>query len=314
MVKIERKTINNKPYFYLSEVARFAGKKKKIQVYLGKKAPNDLRSAYSDLFKKELDFVTEILRTNYKDTDKITLREYINFEKARLTWKYFKLQLNKRKLEQLWRRFAIAFIFESNAIEGSKLKASEVEAIVRKKYVRKNIQRQEIQEVENALRSFEFIRSGDFKLNQRAIIALHKMITNGLGIQPGYKKHRIVVNNKDTTPPGKVRAEMAILLEWYKKEKRQTKNPFRLAILFHQRFEHIHPFEDGNGRTGRMILIWMLLQTGYDIILFKNRNKRKYFSALDDADEGREAKLVRFAMKVYRKTVDEFTQNKVTTP
>ena len=54
MVKIERKKLNNKPYFYLSEVARFAGRKKKIQVYLGKKTPNDLRSAYSDLFKKNL--------------------------------------------------------------------------------------------------------------------------------------------------------------------------------------------------------------------------------------------------------------------
>ncbi len=306
MKKILRKKVNNKPYFYLTERAVFAGKSKKIQVYLGKSVPKDLRAHYDTLHNKELDFVLGVLRENYKATSKITLKEYENVERARLEWKYATHQSSERAQQRLRTHFAIKFIFESNSIEGSRLKASEVEAIVRNKYVKKSLDRREVQEVENSIQAYETVLSGGFVLNQRSIINLHKLITNKLSIQQGYKKHKIIVNNKETTAPGEVRKEMTKLLKWYKEQNsKKTAHNFELAIIFHQKFEHIHPFEDGNGRTGRMLLNWMLHNYKYGPILIKNSKRNAYFSALDKADEGREVKLVRFAMKTYRDTIAE---------
>jgi len=88
----------------------------------------------------------------------------------------------------------------------------------------------------------------------------------GLGIKYGYKKEDIVVNNKKTSPPKIVREEMTKLIKWWNESIKNKNNQFLLAIKFHQKFELIHPFSDGNGRVGRLILIWMLIKSSYGII------------------------------------------------
>ena len=215
--------------------------------------------------------------------------------------------MSERKKEQFVRNFAIKFIFESNAIEGSKLSQSEVEKIIRKKYVKIATGRKEILEVENSIKAFNIIRSGGFKLNQRSLIELHKLLVSGLNIDTGYKKKDIVVNNKKTTAPGKVKKEMAELLEWHRKQKKNKQHYFITAVKFHQRLELIHPFLDGNGRTGRLLFNWMLFKSGYGLILFKNKNRQAYFSSLDQADQGRYRKLYKYCIKVYKKTFEELS-------
>jgi Fic family protein len=101
---------------------------------------------------------------------------------------------------------------------------------------------------------------------------------------------------------------MSQLLAWWSEARRGAVNPFEFSVLFHQKFEHIHPFEDGNGRTGRILLNWMLAQYGYWRILIKNSKRTAYFSALDKADDGRSTKLMRFMMKEYRKTIEKYTK------
>ncbi len=307
MIKFEQKKIDNKPYYYAVENIKLGKKTKKIQVYVGKFIPKNINSTLDKLMAKEESLIEEYINVVHKDTYNINTKEFLLLEKARIALKYRFESLSKNELKKIWKHIAVKFIFESNALEGSRLSASEVDAIVRSKYIKKNLNRKEVIEVENSIKAFEYIRSGDFVLNQRSIIALHALITNNLDISIGYKKHKIIVNNKDTTSPGKVRGAMAELLEWYKREK-GSMNPFMLAIHFHQRFEHIHPFEDGNGRTGRMILVWMLLGAGYKVILFKHSNRTAYFSALNKADEGMVNKLLRYSIKSYRDTVDYITK------
>lgn len=75
--------------------------------------------------------------------------------------------------------------------------------------------------------------------------------------------------------------------------------------MFHNRFEHIHPFTDGNGRVGRLVLNWMLIKDGYGTILFRNRNRIAYFSALSKGDEGRYKNLLTLASNAYADTITE---------
>jgi len=305
MIKIEKKIIKNKPFFYLTEQTNIGGSFKKIQVYIGKNIPNDLGSFYNLLREKEIRLINDNIKKNYSLNKIISIKEFNDVESSRLWFKYYLFGSSEYKQELFWRDFAIKFIFESNAIEGSRLSQKEVAAIVKKKYLKKNTNRKEIIEVENSIKTFALVRSTEFKLNQRSIIALHKELVHGLGIGDGYKKENIIVNNKQTVAPSKVRSSMAELLKWLSKQKKKNIHPLIVAAEFHQKFENIHPFADGNGRTGRLLFNWMLIKSGYGVILFKNKNRKAYFAALDQADNGRPQKLYRHCFKVYKKTVQE---------
>jgi Fic family protein len=312
MIKIEQKKIRNKPFLYLTEQVEVSNKFKKIQVYIGKNIPNNLNVFLDKLSQKEINLYLLSIKNVIGSTDRDSIEQSLKnkIEINRIKFKYFfeKLKQYGIKTEILWRDFAIRFIFESNSIEGSKLSQKEVEKIVKKQYISKKIDRKEVVEVNNSIKAFNLIRSGKFILNQQSIKDLHKIVVKGLDIDFGYKKEEIVVNNKKTTSPKKVRSEMTKLLNWWKTEsaKQKKKNKFLLAIEFHQKFELIHPFSDGNGRVGRLILIWMLLENKYGVILFKNQNRIKYFAALDSADEGRYNKLYKYSVDVYEKTFKDF--------
>jgi len=306
MVKIEKKKIGNKGFYYLSEQIKIGKKFKKIQVYIGKNIPIDLSVFYSRLEKKEIHIVLNNISDIF-NIERGLIDTYKKIEKTRIQFKYLFLNSSEKNESIFWRDFAIKFIFESNSIEGSRLSEKEVENIVKKNYIKKSLDRKEIIEVENSIKAFKKIKESKFRLNQNSIKELHEIIVNNLGIETGYKKSKIIVNNKETCSPEKVRSEMTRLIKWWQSERKKKVNQFLLAIKFHQKFELIHPFSDGNGRVGRLILNWMLLKYDYKIILFKNNNRRKYFSTLNSADENRNNKLYRYSVDVYKNTYKEMT-------
>lgn len=303
MVKIYKKSLQNKPYFFLIEQLRINGKNKKIQVYLGKSIPNNLTGYYEKLLKKEKQLFWEEASKLFVLNKAFDLCQVTKIEDSRIDLKYKILNLSDFKKERFWTRYAVQFIFESNAIEGSKLSQTEVNSIVQKKVIKSSVEKREIKEVKNSIKAFEIIRSRDFCLNQHKIINLHKTLVSGLAIKTGYKRVEIVVNNKKTTPVGQVRKEMAELLTWLKKAEKSRKHPLVIAADFHQRFERIHPFEDGNGRLGRLLFNFILMQNGYPPILFLYQNRRSYFEALNQADEGRKNKWYRHILQVYKKSL-----------
>lgn len=299
MIKFERKKIGNKPFYYLTEQVKFGNRFKKIQVYIGKNIPKNVLPYFWELSEKEKERTREYLHT--VQTNK---KEYLVLEYSRIDWKYYNASRTEHQRIQMMRDFAIKFIFESNAIEGSKLSEDEVSAIVKKRYVKKGLEKTEIIEAQNAMSAFELIQSRSFTLNQKNIKKLHEIVTNGLGIPKGYKERDIVVNNKKTTPPSEVRSNLQNLIKWYHVNAKKE-HAFERAVLFHNRFEAIHPFEDGNGRVGRLLLNWMLLKNGFGPILIRNRNKKAYFSVLDKGDNGLHKHPIRFMNRAYRQTIKE---------
>lgn len=302
-MKLEQKSIKGKPFYYLSSRATFFGENKKIQVYVGKTVPSDLEAYERKLEKKEVQFIRQSLTGAFLYNKVFSKKEVEKLEEQRIKWKYYLPGLTRFQQKQLWTKFAIQFAFDSNAIEGSKLSQTEVEKIVKNRYVKKSLKKTEVQEVYNAVEAFNTIRSKEFKLNQRSIVNLHKVIVNELGIPTGYKKHEIVVNNKPTAAPGQVRSKMAHLLDWWKTEKKSKKHPLQVIADFHQKFESIHPFEDGNGRTGRLIFIWMLIEAKYPPILFSSSKKQAYMTALSKADEGGKTKWYWYVLNTYASSV-----------
>ncbi len=87
--------------------------------------------------------------------------------------------------------------------------------------------------------------------------------------------------------PEETPAQMHDLMGWYKNElTREDVNPIILAANFHYKFIRIHPFDDGNGRTARILMNFILMQFDYPPVIIKTENKQDYYAVLRQADGG----------------------------
>lgn len=203
--------------------------------------------------------------------------------------------------------FAKEFIFNSNNIEGSKIPRNEVERIIEtgdSKYENKN----EIKEVKNSIAAFEYILR-NFRFNLDSVKRLYYILVEGMTMEggmsypKGFKDVPNVVNNHSTTAPEKVKEELQELLDWYKKNWKKE-HPIILALEFHKRYEMIHPFLDGNGRTGRLLMNKILISGGYFPIVVYKENKESYFNSLAKSAEGMNKKYYQFMLEQTDKTYD----------
>jgi Fic family protein len=168
----------------------------------------------------------------------------------------------------------------SNRIEGNRLTDKEVENLYKNLRVKKFITRDE-QEVAGYLKSLELVFSqyNDMPINESHILKLHDdMLMHSdkdLGHKGKYKFGSNRVEAKDLsgnivgvifdpTPPYLVQKEMQELIEWYAEASvAKAKHPLILIANFIFEYLAIHPFQDGNGRTSRLLTNLMLLQQGY---------------------------------------------------
>jgi Fic family protein len=87
--------------------------------------------------------------------------------------------------------------------------------------------------------------------------------------------------------PEETPAKMNDLMQWYSEEIKKTDTiPVLLAAEFHYKFIRIHPFDDGNGRTARLLMNFILMSLGYPPVIIKTSDKTQYFNVLQLADAG----------------------------
>ncbi len=96
-----------------------------------------------------------------------------------------------------------------------------------------------------------------------------------------YKKRPNMIGMYQTTRPENVAQEMYLLMEWYSN---QNVDIFILAE-FHARYESIHPFQDGNGRTGRLIIFRECLKNGIVPVVIEDANRNMYLESLKEYRE-----------------------------
>lgn len=140
----------------------------------------------------------------------------------------------------------------------------------------------------------------DQPLSQELIKQFHYELKSGVfedranGYAIGdYKKRPNIVGMYETVLPSKVPEEMGKLLSWY------SSQDVTLEILaeFHVRYESIHPFQDGNGRTGRMILFRECLRHNLSPLIIEDAHRPEYLEALKEYREnGSVAKCVLYSI------------------
>ena len=182
-------------------------------------------------------------------------------------------------------------VYNSNAIENSTLTLEETERILLEQMLSRNVSVREVFEAKNLARVMEYKRTRvkDSELNNDLLLRLHQMLIGGIddAIAGRFRRQGEYVRVGTHIAPAPERVERMmdnILIEYSS----DLGSYFLDKIArFHLDFETIHPFCDGNGRLGRVIINFQLLQLGLPRLIIRNSEKERYYRAFRDYENGK---------------------------
>lgn len=189
----------------------------------------------------------------------------------------------------LYHELQVRMTYNSNHIEGSKLSEDQTRLIFETHTIdaQENMAVDDIIEAVNHFRAIDYcIDKAEEPLSEADIMHLHYLIKRGAQDEQlpwfnvgAYKMRPNVVGGKKTTPPAKVAHAMQTLLLDYNAHATIT---FEDIIAFHYAFESIHPFQDGNGRVGRLIAFKECLHHNIMPFIIEDRKKYCYYRGLNE--------------------------------
>jgi len=212
---------------------------------------------------------------------------------------------------RVFQKFRLEWNYHSNAIEGNPYTYGETVTFILHGITAKGKKLKDHLDIQGHNEAIDFLLSlikDERGLNEADIRNLHKMIlvqeysVDAITPSGQPSKKRIQLGRYKTSPnhvktetgeihyyasPEETPLRMASLMEWYKKiNQNKEVHPLVLATLFHHKFVEIHPFDDGNGRLGRILMNLVLMQHAYPPIIVKQEDRNNYYSVLSQADTG----------------------------
>ena len=189
----------------------------------------------------------------------------------------------------LYHETQVRLTYNSNRIEGSKLSEDQTRLIFETNTIgtEEGVPVDDIIETANHFRAIDYIIDlAEEPLTEDIIKELHKILKTGTKDSHlswfnvgGYKARANVVGGQETTPPSKVAGEIKKLLAAYTQI---SDISIENIIQFHHDFEKIHPFQDGNGRVGRLIAFKECLRFGIVPFIIEDRKKMFYYRGLKE--------------------------------
>ena len=188
----------------------------------------------------------------------------------------------------IYHRTQIDLTYNSNHIEGSRLTHDQTRYIFETNTIGvtdQSVNVDDIIETTNHLRCIDLIiDKAQEKVSEAFVKELHRILKSGTSDSRkdwfavgDYKRLPNEVGGRETTPPEEVHRAMKALLREYNAKKAKT---FEDVLDLHQRFEAIHPFQDGNGRVGRLLMFKECLANGFVPFIITDELKMFYYRGL----------------------------------
>ncbi|MCD6590516.1 MAG: Fic family protein [Candidatus Aenigmarchaeota archaeon] len=302
----EEKIIRGRKYHYLVENVRTGKNKwKKIRMYMGRGKKS--KRQIEDMLKKNREKLREKVRNYLKSVDPlfalVTTEEEKEMEKIKRKFENYIKTATDAEKRKYYEWFVTRFTYDTNAIEGSTLTLQETALILFEKTVPGGKSIREIREAENHKEAFDYMVEYEGDVSKEFILEMHrKLMHNILGKYAGvFRDRQVFVRGAELMPPKPafVEREFKKLMKWYRRNRKKY-HPVVVAAYVHTAFEGIHPFLDGNGRIGRLLLNFILKKNGFPMIDIKNRNKEEYYRAIREAHRGNLRPFVSLVIKYLR--------------
>lgn len=201
-----------------------------------------------------------------------------------------KAELGKRRpltqgeLKRLQEEFLVEFTYNSNAIEGNTLTLRETALVLEGVTIDKKPLKDHLEAVghRDAFLYVEQLVTDKVAISEKVIKDIHSLVLMDRPDDKGvYRRIPVTIMGAYHEPPQPYL--VPVRMEQFVAAQKETKrHPIECAALFHLDFEGIHPFIDGNGRTGRLILNLMLMQQGYPPIDVKFSDRKQYYECFDN--------------------------------
>jgi len=188
------------------------------------------------------------------------------------------------KNPDIYDQFLLSLTYHTNRIEGSTLTEDETRAILFDNVALPNKDIIEQLEVRNHQAAWQYLLNHltgtSSKINEALILKLHSILMNGIKSDAGfYRKHAVRIAGA-YVPTANYLKLPELMKKVVKDSNRPQKDTILHAANIHSRFEQIHPFSDGNGRIGRLIIQAMLLRKNLPPAVIKQEKRRFYNSCL----------------------------------
>ena len=302
---IEKREEGRRVKYFLAHSYREGSKVHKTRKYLGqdltKEKLNERKRIAEKLILEEIHKYNLIKDPLHFELSKEEIGEIKKLEKE------IPLKITHLS-EKDWKEFSKIFTYNTNAIEGSKLNQEEVKDLLGKdKWPNKS--KEDIAEAFGVDEAISYIRNSKEHLSLELIKKIHKIIfKNSKPFAGSLRKKReevVVIDSNSNVihegaPQARINHLLHGLIEWYKNNK--DKYPgLIIGAVIHNQFENIHPFRDGNGRVGRILLNNILIKHRLPPINIDFKNRLEYYNSLQAYEKNHDLKpTIKLYMKEYR--------------
>ena len=280
MMALYKRGIKGKEYYYLKYSQRKQGKVITKEKYIGKELPWN--------FSKEMiEMKKELQQSKKKEL-------------------YLKLEAIKKNLQNEWkktpnaekekelREIAIAFTYNTNAIEGSTITLEETRNITQDQ-ISPNKSLRDVKETEKHYFVFLEMLKKKEEITNNTILEWHKRLFEETKQEMAgqYREYGVRVGMYIAPDWQDVKKLMNECINFMNKNKEM--NAVERAARGHYQFEKVHPFGDGNGRVGRLLMNHILWHEGYPMLIIEYKKRNAYYKAL----QGGEEKFTQYFLRRY---------------
>lgn len=276
---IEKQRHGNHSYYYLVKSVRTsAGKVKKVRIFLGTKVPphEKLQMLFLELERK----TPKPYSARWLPSD--TVERLEDLHASVTVFRSFPESIIPED-------FLVRFTYNTNAIEGNPLTLRQTALILSENISPQGVKTDDVIEVMNGKDAWDFIKKYNGIANEDFIRKIQYEVTKNTKcrLQGNYRDSEVRIGGSEWVPPQakEVPALMKTLIKEYK-ERKKALHPLELASWLHNKIAQIHPFTDGNGRTARLAMNWILMRKKFPPVIIGVRNKEEYYRVIESADAG----------------------------
>lgn len=191
-------------------------------------------------------------------------------------------------VSNLHESLVLQWTYHSNAIEGNTLTLKETKVALEGITIGGKTLREHVEAINHrdAILFVEDLVTKQQPLDEYSIKSLHQLVLKNIDADNAgrYRQVNVLISGANHKPPQAVQVpeQMEAFIEWYTTDA-QTLHPVERAARVHGEFVKIHPFTDGNGRTSRLLMNLVLMQSGFPATVIEVEQRLAYYEALDTA-------------------------------